>query len=1058
MNVVPHKRNLWILLILLRCTQLHGIYRDQKLAELHHTAWTFKDGAPAEIHALAQTTDGFLWLGTATGLFRFDGIRFESYKPQSGQAFPQRNVLSLFAVPDGGLWVGYWYGGVSFIKNGTVTDYGKPEGLPSHAVTAFARDRRGAIWIAAGNDGLAQLEGSRWKKMGSDRGFAGPANTVFVDHAGTIWVGTPTSLAYLKEGAIKFQIAAQGLRIVNNLAESSDGTLWMAETGYGVRPAPLPWNNNRRPKPAVFVGSQAITFDNQGSLWITTLGGGIRRVAYPEQLHPQTPGPSAWQVNNSEVEALTEHDGLTSDYINCVLQDREGNVWIGASGGLDRFRQSPIVSVPLEPISYPGALPIPSLHSFTTSALAAGDQATLWAGGMGPQVLLKIQNDRIATQLRDRNVDCAYRDPNGVVWLATPWSIMRLADERLGKPKQGTVSYKYDSAAPAGQGLILRRLDLPRADGIAVSLKSRVKAITQDRLGRLWISIMESGTFRLERASWTSFESLGGPQGTATAEFTDSGGRIWFGFTNTVAMLDGGSVTIFSGKDGVQIGAVTSIQAKGTTIWIGGEFGLEFFDGGHFQPVNPSDGGAFGSVSGIVADSEDGLWFSEKRGIIHVHEAQLRQLHLGKVGFESFGLLDGLAAELRGPLASPSAVQTTDGRIWFATTRGVAWINPNPKRVVRNTVPPPVLIESVTADGKKYNHSTFLNLPPRTANLQIVYTATSLAIPERVRFRYKLEGQDQDWQEPGTRREAAYTNLDTGSYRFHVIACNNDGVWNETGASLEFFVRPAYYQTTWFRTLCVGAFLGLLWALYQLRIRQLHQKFAMVVEARVEERTRIARELHDTVLQSLHGLLMSFQRAANLLPDKPVEAKQRLETAIDQAAQAITEGREAVQGLRSSTVVTNDLAVAIQNLGEELAAQQTSPDAPLFDVAVEGTPRDLNPILRDDVYRIAGEALRNGFHHAQARRIEVEIQYDKNYLRLRIRDNGKGVASEVFNGGRSGHWGLQGMRERAKLLGGQLEVWSELGSGTEIQLSIPASIAYPTAGPRQTRNRTAMNS
>src|SRR5215469_8194626 len=1058
MNVAPHKRTLWILLILLRCIQLHGIDRDQKLADLFHTAWTFKDGAPAEIHALAQTTDGFLWLGAATGLFRFDGIRFQAYKPQSGQAFPQRNVVSLFAVPDGGLWVGYWYGGVSFIKNGAVTDYGKPEGLPSHAVLAFARDRQGAIWIAAGEDGLARLEGSRWGKIGTDWGFAGQADTVFVDHASTVWVGTPTSVAYLVEGEHQFQIAAQHLLpIVQDFAEGPDGTLWMAEGGYGVRPVPLPGKNNGRPWPAVLVGAPAIIFDNQGSLWITTAGNGIRRVPYPERLHPpKIKGPSAWQFHNSEVEAFAQQNGLTSDYVHCALEDREGNIWFGTSGGLDRFRQSPVVSIPLQPISYRGALPIPSLHSFTTSALAAGDHGAIWAAGIGPQVLLKIQNDKIVTQLRDRPVDCAYRDPNGVVWLATPSSVLRLAHERLDTigSKPGAVTYNYNGAVPAGQGLILRQLDLPTAGGIGVSPQSRVKAITQDRLGRLWIS-MGSGTFRLERSGWTSLESLGGPEGTATAEFTDSEGRIWFGFANTVAMLDGDRVRIFSGKDGVQAGAVTSIQVKETKIWIGGEFGLEFFDGSRFQPVNPSDGGAFGGVSGIITVPEDGLWFSENRGIVHIREAQLRQLSSGRVEFESFGFLDGLDDELRGPLASASALRTTDGRIWFATTKGLAWIKP--KRMVRNTAPPPVLIESVIANGRKYNKSTFLRLPARTANLQIAYTATSLTIPERVRFRYKLEGLDNDWQEPGTRREAVYTNLDTGSYRFRVIACNNDGVWNEAGASLEFFVPPAYYQTTWFRASCIGAFLGLLWALYHLRVRQLQKKFAMVVEARVGERTRIARELHDTVLQSLHGLLMSFQRAANLLPDRPVEAKQRLEGAIDHAAQAITEGREAVQGLRSSTVVTNDLAVAIRTLGEELAGQQTSQDAPLFDVAVEGTPCDLNPILRDDVYRIAGEALRNAFHHAQARRIEVEIQYDKNHLRLRVRDDGRGVDSAVFTEGRSGHWGLQGMRERAKLLGGQLEVWSELDSGTEIQLSIPASIAYLTSSPRETRNRTAMN-
>jgi len=1058
MNVASHKYSLWILVFLILCIQLHGIDRDQKLAELYHTAWTFKDGAPAEIHALAQTTDGFLWLGTATGLFRFDGIRFEPYKPQSGEAFPQRNVVSLFAAPDGGLWVGYVFGGVSFIKDGTATDYGKPEGLPSRAVLAFARDRQGAIWIAVGKDGLARLEGSRWTKIGTEWGFAGQAYTVFVDHAGTVWVGTPTSVEYLVEGRHQFQIAAQHLLpFVHSFDEGPDGTLWMAEGGYGVRPVPLPGKDDGRSGPAVLVGSQAITFDNEGSLWITSLGTGIRRVPYPERLHPpKTRGPSAWEFHNAEVEAFTQRDGLTSDFVYSVLQDREGNVWIGTSGGLDRFQQSPVVSVPLKPLSYRGALPIPSLHSFTTRALAAGDQGALWAAGMGPEVLLKIQNDKIVTQLRDRPIDCAYRDPNGVFWLATPSSVLRLAHERLDAiaSMPGALVYNYHGAVPAGQGLILRQLDLPTAGGIAVSPQLRVNAITQDRLGRLWIS-MESGTFRLERSSWTSLESLGGPQGNATAEFTDSEGRIWFGLANMVAMLDGDRVRIFSAKDGVQIGAVTSIRAKGTTIWIGGEFGLEFFDGSRFQPVNPSDGSTFGGISGIVAYPDGGLWFSENRGVIHIPEAQLQELGSGKVQFESFGLLDGLTAELRGPLASPSAVQTTDGRIWFATTNGLAWINP--KRVVQNKVPPPVMIESVIANGRKYNNSPFLRLPSRTANLRIAYTATSLTIPERVRFRYKLEGQDKDWEEPGTRREAVYTNLDAGSYTFRVIACNNDGVWNEAGASLEFLVPPAYYQATWFRTLCICAFLGLLWASYQLRVRQLKQKFTLVVEARVDERTRIARDLHDTVLQSLHGLLMSFQRAANLLPDRPVEAKERLEGAIDQAAQAITEGREAVQGLRSSTVVTNDLAVAIRSLGEELAAQQTDQGAPLFDVAVEGTPCDLNPILRDDVYRIAGEALRNAFHHAQARRIEVEIQYDKSHLRLRVRDDGKGVDSQVFTEGRSGHWGLQGMRERAKLLGGQLEVWSELHSGTEIQLIIPASIAYLASAPRQNKNRTAMD-
>lgn len=1039
-----HRRfDLWLYFwLLFLCVPLYAIDRDRRIDQLSHTGWTYAEGAPGEVHALDQTTDGYLWLGTATGLFRFDGIRFQPYKLQSGQAFPQRNVVSLFAVPDGGLWVSYWYGGVSFIKNGTVTNYGKPEGLPSDAVLGFARDRQGAMWIAAGKDGLARLEGSRWTKIGTDWGFAGPADTVFVDQAGTVWVGSPTSLAHLVEGGHRFQTVAQHLLLVSSLAEAPDGTLWMAEGGYGVRPVPLPGKNNGRAGPAILVGSPAITLDNQGSLWIATAGNGIRRVPYPARLHPPTlRGPSAWQFHNSEVEAFTQQNGLTSDFVHCVLQDREGNVWIGTSAGLDRFRQSPVVSVPLQPISYRGALPIPSLHSFITTAMVAGDHGAIWAAGIGPQVLLKIQNDKVMTELRDMPVDCAYRDPNGVIWLATPRSIFRLADEHMEAigAKQGTITYKYGGTVPVGQGMILRRLDLPTTGGIAVNPQSRVKAITQDRLGRLWIA-MGSGTFRIERSGWTSLQSLGGPQGTATAEFADSEGRIWFGFANTVAMLDRDRVKIFSRKDGIQIGAVTSIQSKGTKLWIGGEFGLEFFDGSRFHPVNPSDGSTFDNVSGIIADPEDGVWFSENRGIIHIREAQLR-LGSGKVEFERFGLRDGLTAELSGSLASPTTVQTKEGRIWFATTKGLAWIDPN--RIDRNTVPPPVLIESVFANGRKFDTATLLKLPPRITNLQIAYTATSLTVPERVRFRYRLEGQDKEWQDAGTRREAFYTKLDPGSYQFQVIACNNDGVWNRAGTVLNFIVQPAFDQTVTFRILCFLALIVALWPLYLLRLKQATVAIQQRLGARLEERERIARELHDTLLQSFQGLLLRFQAASNLLPGRPNEAKTKLDHAINQTSQAIVEGRDAVQGLRSSIGICNDLADAIKTLGDELYVSATGSKAPIFEVIVEGVPKPLHPIVRDEVYRIAAEGLRNAFQHAESNRVEVDIRYDAGRLRMRIRDDGRGFDPRLLdNGGRAGHWGLQGMQERADLIGGNFEIWSKVGAGTEVELTLPASVAY----------------
>jgi signal transduction histidine kinase len=313
-----------------------------------------------------------------------------------------------------------------------------------------------------------------------------------------------------------------------------------------------------------------------------------------------------------------------------------------------------------------------------------------------------------------------------------------------------------------------------------------------------------------------------------------------------------------------------------------------------------------------------------------------------------------------------------------------------------------------------------------------------------MQFRVKLEGQDNDWRVPINPRHAHYNNLSPSHYRFRVIGSNNSDVWNEQGDILEFSIAPAYYQTNWFRALCVVALLILLWAAYQFRVRQLHQQFEMTLETRVGERTRIARELHDTLLQSFHGILLHFQTAINMLPQQPAEARNALQGAMRQAERAIVEGRDAIQALRSSVVETNDLALATRTLGEELAAKSNQV---VFDVHVEGTPRNLHPVVRDDIFRIAAEALRNAFQHAQPRWVEVEIRYDSEQFRLRVRDDGKGIDPAVLSAlGRKGHYGLPGMRERATLIGGKLDVWSKVDEGTEVETRVPASTAYEAVG------------
>jgi signal transduction histidine kinase len=380
----------------------------------------------------------------------------------------------------------------------------------------------------------------------------------------------------------------------------------------------------------------------------------------------------------------------------------------------------------------------------------------------------------------------------------------------------------------------------------------------------------------------------------------------------------------------------------------------------------------------------------------------------------------------------------------------------DPRHLPFNKLPPPVHIEQVTADGKTYWRnlsgdapSSHPKLPPLVRDLSIEFTALSLVAPEKVRFRFMLEGQDPDWREVVNERHVEYSNLVPGNYRFRVTASNNSGVWNEDGAVLDFSIAPAYYQTTWFQAMVAMAGLALLWVAYQVRVRRLAHEFDLRLEERVNERTRVARELHDTLLQSFHGLLFRFQAAVNLLPERPTEAKQKFESAIDRAAQAITEGRDAIQDLRATTVIANDLALAISTLGDELAASGVNGNGTVVHVAVQGTPRDLHPILRDDIYRIAGEALRNGFRHAHARRIEVEITYDDRQFRLQVRDDGRGIERAVLADERRGHFGLPGMRERAELVGGRLDVWSEVGVGTEIDLMIPAAKAYAAAGARR---------
>jgi signal transduction histidine kinase len=524
---------------------------------------------------------------------------------------------------------------------------------------------------------------------------------------------------------------------------------------------------------------------------------------------------------------------------------------------------------------------------------------------------------------------------------------------------------------------------------------------------------------------------------------TDANGRLWFAyFAGRAAVLDGDKVTDFAGENRLPVGNVTAFYGKRGRVWAGGDYGLALYDGSRFQAVVPEAKGAFNSLTGIVETEDGDLWLNSSAGIVRIPNAETRRLADNPsyvVHGEIFDSLDGVQGS-SARLGPPSVTEGTDGRLLFTTSLGLYSITPN--RIFRSRTTPPVLIQSVNVDDRVYAPGDNLMLPRRTTSLRIDYVGINLSQPEKVRYRYILEGVDPDWRNVQGRRQAFYTNLAPGSHRFRVTAANGDGDWNETGATLNFDIPPTFVQTGWFVALCSAIAAVFLWMAVRFRFHQMAVRMRDRIEERVAERERIARELHDTLLQSVQGLILRVHAASRqLAPRIPTgdPAIEMLDKAIRHADEVMAEGRDRVLGLRTPDTHSSDPARALTALGEELTAVHGTS----FRSITEGSVRDLNPHVKDEIYWIGKEALLNAFRHAQAEAIEAQFIYSDSDLRVRIRDDGVGIDTALGESGlRPGHWGLKGMRERAEKIGAELNVWSRARAGTEVELTIPGSTAY----------------
>lgn len=951
------------------------------LADYTHTAWTRLQGAPSDVVKFAQTRDGWLWIASPTGLTRFDGANFERVEALGGHRLQSASTMGLLAARDGSLWIGHRFGGITALVGGTVREYGKAEGLPPSAVFSLTEGPDGSIWACAG-DGLAHLApgAARFSRITPDSGLpAGPVRQVLFSRSGRQWVSVQGGVYWRDGTGQRFQRAWPYLDLMA-MAEGPDGAMWATDgmrRGYRL----LPEAPRGHPAPRPAVTANGIHFDRSGTMWLLN-GDALERVAH------NTPN-----VDNAASQKLTRENGISGPLPQTWFEDREGNIWVGTSSGLDRLRRNRLrILSTSQPMDHPGML----ADSEGRVLIGTAEQGTHSFSSSGERL------QRIANQMT-----AGYRAPDGSLWIGNE-------NERWRRAPSGLLSW------------------YPHPSGYA---KHDVQAMTLDQEGRMWLSISRKGLFSAVGNNWSKDGGVAGlPEGSAPTLATDAQGRIWVGYLRSrIAVIDHGKARVFGEPDGIQLGNVLSLLVDGGRVWAGGEYGVGWFDADGYHAMHAPLRG----ISGMARTPQGELWLHGSEGITRIAAPEVERVLAGAgkdphvVRFERFDAHDGLlgGAEQFRPL--PSLVQGSDGRLWFSTASDIASIDP--ANIARNMQAPAVQIRTLRSGGATYMPLPQVRLPQGSKDVEIGFTALSLSMPERVRFSYMLDGVDSGWQDVQGRREAFYTNLQPGSYRFRVLASNEDGVWNGDGATLQLEIPPSFTQTPWFTALLVLAGALALAALYALRVRQLTARMQDLLQERLAERSRIARGLHDTLLQSVQSLIMFFDhQSSRMTPGS--EEKAKVEQTLELADQLMVEGRNYIMDLRA-TGAPEELAQALRQYGAVMLHE-------CFHATVCGVPRAMPPQVHEEVLSIAREALFNAARHAQATRVALLLDYGAEWFLLEVRDNGRGLGEVQENVGRSGHFGLVGMRERAASIGATCTVQSPAAGGTVVRLQMPAQLAF----------------
>jgi len=960
------------------------------MSQYVRTRWGPEQGFPrGSVYAIAQTADGYLWIGSEAGLIRFDGLHFNAIRDDSA-AITFGSVLGLAADIDGSLWLR--------LRDTTLLRYrnGKFENPPSKNqplsdITANARSNSGGLLAARIQLGAFTYRDNGLELVARAHGVPrSPVIAVAQTNNGDVWIGTRGSGLFRLSGGDTIAVT-RGLPDpkINCLLPDGDRNVWVG-TDNGL----AHWTGaelTTQGLPVPLRGSQILSLakDRDANLWVGTDGGNLLR------------------FNSGGVASLGRPETESANAITAVFEDREGSVWIGSDSGLERLRDSAFVTYSLpEGVSTDGSNPV-----FVDS-----DRVTWYAPVTGGLGWFRAE--------RHGFIHGAGLDEDLVYSIAGSAHDLWLGRQRGGlthlHSEQGRTQTKTYT----------------KTDGLA---QNNVYSVYLERSGAVWAGTLSGGASRLNQGRFTTYTiSDGLASNTVASILQGTDGTMWFATPDGLSSLTEGHWRTFTRAEGLPSeNVICLLEDKYGVLWAGTVAGLAYRDSGVFATPRGLPASLREEILGVAEDNYGSLWLATSHHVLRVNRDRLIRGELTAADLREYELADGLRG-VEGVKRHRSVVTDSLGSVWFSLNRGISEVDP--ARLSGSSAPALPQIQSVSVDGVPIALNGIVHIPPRPGRVVFGYTGLSLSAPERVRFRYYLENYDRGWSEPTAEPQASYTNIGPGKYRLRVMAADPDGVWSGSVAALAFRVDPAYWQSWWFRA-CLFVLLGIVvFVFYRLRLRQLTARLNLRFEERLGERTRIAQELHDTLLQGFLSASMQIHVVTSRLPadsqEKPAFAR-----SLELMNQVIEEGRKAVSGLRSTRSASLDLEEAFSRIQDEMTAQPMQ-EPVSFRVISEGVCAPLNPGVRDEVYRIGREALLNAFRHSGAETIEMELIYSSRTFRLLVRDDGCGIAPDTLNDGRDGHWGLVGMRERAEHMGARLRLWSNPGRGTEVELSVPGHVAF----------------